>query len=314
MPGRPVAAAQWHDQLAEPFRHGSLDTFGQVSVVRYRDIDARIDQPALLENVLSIHLGGAKRVTRWSGRQSTIHDVALNALTIMPAVQSYRWRTEGPVDFAHVAIGPALLGQLAIEEFDRHPFDLALRDEVGLVDPAVATLFNALLVDIDRPVSGRLYRQSLLTALGYHLLRDHSTISSTPGAAAPGSRTTRRVPTGRQGKTTSRGGMAGWQLRRVLDFMQAHMADDIQLAELVALTGTSRAHFFRAFHETTGSTPYSALTDIRVRSASRLLRSTTLPVSVISARVGLAPAQLYSVFRRRTGLSPSAYRRSVGGL
>ncbi len=298
-----VAAVRWHEQLATPFQHGLLDASGQVAVVHYRDIDHRIDQPPLSENVLSIHLGGPKRVTRWQGRHRSIHDAALNSLTLMPAAQSYRWSTEGPIDFAHIAIGQGLLSQVAIEEHDRHPFDLALLDGVGLVDTLIATFFTALLDDLDRPFTGRLYRQSLLTALSCRLVRDYSTIASSSG----------RRSRGDAGKTPARGGMAGWQLRRVIDFMHVHMANDIQLMEIIALTGLSRAQFFRAFAQSTGSSPHGFLTELRIQKAAKLLKSTRLPLNTIAARVGLVQTQLYNVFRRRMGLSPSAYRRSVGG-
>lgn len=303
-PAPAVAAVRWHEQLAKPTQHSPLDPSGQMAVVRFQDIDPRIDQPPLSENVLSIHLGGAKRVTRWHGRHRSIYDVQVNSLTIMPATQSYRWSTEGPVDFAHIVIGQGLLGQVAIEEHDRHPFDLALCDGVGIVDTKVATFFSALLDDLDRPAAGRLYRQSLLTALSYHLVRDYSTISMSNGRRF--SKKADEVP--------SRGGLAGWQLRRVIDFMHFHMVDDIQLTDLVALTGLSRAQFFRAFAQSAGSSPYNYLTELRIQNAAKLLDSTKLPLNIVAARVGLAPTQLYSVFHRRMGMSPSAYRHSLGGL
>ncbi len=298
-----VAAAQWHDQLAEPFRRGPLDALGQVAVVRYRNIDHRLDQPPLLENLLSIHLGGAKRVTRWCGRHHSVHDVALKSLTIMPARHSCRWSTEGPIDFAHIVFGHGLLSQVAIEEHDRYPFDLALRDGVGIVDKTVRTLFSALLDDLDRPEAGQLYRESLLTVLSYHLVRDYSTLSLS----------NRQGLTGRSRISPSRGGMSGWQLRRVVEFMHGHMVEDIRLIDLVALTGLSRAQFFRAFTVSTGFSPFAFLTELRLQSVLQLLKSTNLALSAVAAGVGLTQAQLYSLFRRRMGMSPSAYRQSLGG-
>ena len=297
-----VAAALWHDQLAKPVQHGLLGKSNQVTVVRYRDIDHRIDQPSLLENVLSIHLGGAKRVTRWHGRHRSVHDVAVNSLTIMPAGHSCRWSTEGPIDFAHIVIGQGLLSHVAIEEHDRYPFDLALCDDVGVIDGTVTTLFAALLDDLDRPVTGRLYRESLLTIMSYHLVRDYSTLSLSR----------RRGLTGGSRISPSRGGLPGWQLRRVIDFIHAHIVDDVRLVDLVTLTGLSRAQFFRAFTSSTGFSPYAFLTELRVQRATKLLTSTKLPLNDVAARVGLTQAQLYSVFRRRMSMSPSAYRQSLG--
>ena len=50
--------------------------------------------------------------------------------------------------------------------------------------------------------------------------------------------------------------------------------------------------------------------DLRVERAKRLLESTDTPVEGVSAEVGYEdPSFFRRVFRRRTGLTPGAYRR-----
>lgn len=65
------------------------------------------------------------------------------------------------------------------------------------------------------------------------------------------------------------GGLAPWRLRRVTDYMAAHLDEDIALADLTALTGLSRAQFFRAFRQSTGQTPRRYLARLRLDAARR---------------------------------------------
>jgi AraC family transcriptional regulator len=65
------------------------------------------------------------------------------------------------------------------------------------------------------------------------------------------------------------GGLVPWRLRRVTDYMAAHLGEDIALADLTALTGLSRAQFFRAFRQSTGQTPRRYLARLRLAAAPR---------------------------------------------
>ncbi len=291
----PVAAGQWHAGLAEPSLRGTLGLDPPLVLLRFRGIGASITQPALAETVLAIHLGGPKRITRAQGRSRRVFDVDENALTIMPALQAYQWRTEGPVDFAHITLTQDFLARIAIEEFDRAPDRLRLRPVVGAGDALASALCHALLAECAAPAAGRLYRESLLVALGCHLARRFSD---------PSIPWTRPAP--------AKGGLAGWQLARVTEHMQSRLAEDFDLSVLVALTGLSRAQFFRAFNRSLGRSPYAHLTDLRVRRATELLAGTRLPVGAVAASVGLPLAQLGVAFRKRRGVSPTAYRRDLG--
>ncbi len=293
-PPSPVPASRWHGQLAPAALGGTLDRAGQMAMVRFRDIDPLIDQPAMRDHVIAMHLGGGKRVTRSSGRTSQTFVVDENSLTVMPAFEAYRWLTQGPIDFVHVTLSQGHLGRLAVEEFDREPNQLTLRPIVGAGDPLITSLCHALLADLERPDAGILYRESLLIALSYNVARRFSNMT----AAEPA-------------RQSAKGGLAGWQLRRVIDYMRTHMAHDITLDQLVGLTGLSRAQFFRAFGRSIGRSPYAYLTDLRVRRARELLGTTKVPIGNVAAQVGLNGPQFSTAFRKRVGRSPSLYRREV---
>ncbi len=283
-----MAVPDWHARLA-----GGIPSH-YTPVRRFQPTDGRIDQPALRDHVLAVHLGGPKRVTRFRGRHREVFDVAEGAATLMPAHQSFRWSTDGPIDFAHITLRHDLLASSAA---DRHDLDLnriELREQVGLTHPLLVELLRALLAEAQRRHPFGLYCDSLLAALNGHLLSHHTSRGERPSPAV------------------RRGGLAGWQLRRVFDHMHTHLADDIRLPEIIALTGLSRSQFFHAFTCSTGSSPHLYLTNLRVRQAELLLRSTDLPIDRLALAVGLSRGQLAAAFRQRLGVPPGRYRRQFG--
>ncbi len=283
--------ARWYAHMPHPAVTGSLSG---ATLRCFDGTDPVIEQPALDENVVAIHLGGAKRVHRWQGRQYQTWDVAPNAITLMPAFRANRWQTEGVIAFAHLALSGDLLARLAREEFDREPAELALLDRVGVADPLVAELMLALGREAAAPSRRGLYRDSLVAMLGITVLERYALprAGGRPAAA----------------RERASGGLAGWQLRRVVECMAAGVERDVGLDELVALTGLSRAQFFRAFRRSTGSTPARHMLDLRMRHAGTLLLAGR-GIGEVAQVLGYASRSHFAAaFQRVTGASPSAWR------
>ena len=124
----------------------------------------------------------------------------------------------------------------------------------------------------------------------------------------------RREPSGGFGSLPpdpSRGGLPGWRLRRVVDFMTEHLARDIDVDELVTRCGLSRAQFFRAFRQSTGQTPHRYLVGLRLDRARILLETTSLSIADVSRSVGMGSnAGFARLFHDRFGDQPSRYRRA----
>jgi AraC family transcriptional regulator len=96
-----------------------------------------------------------------------------------------------------------------------------------------------------------------------------------------------------------------------VDYVEENLAESISLHRLAALAGVSTRHFERAFRQAMGMPPHAYVLGKRVDAARQLLLSEPgLAVQEIAERVGFSSAShLASAFRRRTGSSPSAFRR-----
>jgi AraC family transcriptional regulator len=110
-----------------------------------------------------------------------------------------------------------------------------------------------------------------------------------------------------------RGTLAQWQLNRVVDYIEQHLADRITGEDLARLINLSVGQFFRAFKASVGVTPLHYVVSRRVEFACSLLRTTRNPLSEITLIVGFCDqAHFCRVFKRVLGATPGAWRRANG--
>lgn len=111
-----------------------------------------------------------------------------------------------------------------------------------------------------------------------------------------------------------RGGLTPVALRRVREFIAAHLRQEIRLEQLAAVAGLSCYHFARSFKRSTGLAPHAFVVRCRIAEAKRLLAGTTLPIAEVARRTGFnGPSQLSTRFRAMTQQTPSAYRQLARG-
>jgi transcriptional regulator GlxA family with amidase domain len=109
-----------------------------------------------------------------------------------------------------------------------------------------------------------------------------------------------------------RGGLPPRALRRVREFIEAHLEENISVQALADIAGLSMCHFARAFKQSEGVPPHDYLVQCRVRRAQQLLADTDLPLSEIAVAVGFADqSHCARRFREHFGLTPSGYRWSM---
>lgn len=117
---------------------------------------------------------------------------------------------------------------------------------------------------------------------------------------------------GRDGLPRPRGGLAPWQVRRVAEHVEAHLAEDISLAELARLVGLSPNHFCTAFRISLGDPPHRYLARRRMARARELLADSRLSVTNVALAVGFgSSAHFATAFKAHVGSTPTAYRREV---
>jgi two-component system response regulator YesN len=94
-------------------------------------------------------------------------------------------------------------------------------------------------------------------------------------------------------------------------YIDAHYADpEISLGQVAAQVLLSPTYLSVLFSREVGETFIEYLTNVRIRRAMELLRTTSLTSSEIGYRIGYQnPRYFYSVFRKVTGLPPNEFRR-----
>jgi len=109
------------------------------------------------------------------------------------------------------------------------------------------------------------------------------------------------------------GGLAAWQRRKAVAYIEERLAEPISLAALAQLVGLSACYFCRAFRQSFGTPPQRYQLAQRVERAKALLAKHAASVTDVGLAVGYNDASAFcTAFRRLTGLTPSAYRRSLG--
>jgi AraC-like DNA-binding protein len=100
-------------------------------------------------------------------------------------------------------------------------------------------------------------------------------------------------------------------LLRAKDLADARYAQPLDVDDMAAAAGLSRAHFSRQFRRTFGESPHGYLLTRRLERAAALLRNTDRSVAEICFSVGLQSVGSFtSSFGRVYGRSPTAYRAS----
>jgi AraC family transcriptional regulator len=159
--------------------------------------------------------------------------------------------------------------------FDQAVWDTALKlkAEVGNSDPC-----------------SRQYAEALSLVLMHELIRLERTTSAPAGSL--------------------RGGLPVWQQKRVVEFIEEHLAEEVSLAALAELADLSLYHFARAFKQSFGAPPHRYHMARRMDHARALLQKPALSVTEIGIETGFRETSSFTrAFRKFTGLTPTEYRR-----
>lgn len=98
-------------------------------------------------------------------------------------------------------------------------------------------------------------------------------------------------------------------INEILDYIHKHYSENINNELLSAVAGYHPYHLNRLMKSSTGTTLRQYLINYRIEAAKHYLRETNQQISEISELCGYKNFSNFSSdFKRKTGLSPSAYR------
>jgi transcriptional regulator GlxA family with amidase domain len=125
-----------------------------------------------------------------------------------------------------------------------------------------------------------------------------------------GGRSVVRVPAA-QPASLIRGGLAAWQLKRVLHFIHENLSQPITVETIAGIAGQSASHFHRAFKRSLGTTVHLYVMFRRIEMAQQLMVNTSEPLSTIAVSCGMCDqSHLTRWFTRVSGESPHRWRRA----
>jgi AraC family transcriptional regulator len=279
---------------AEILSHRSLDGKGfrveleTQNVTGHRDFDVQIP-----EHTLTLTPDGPPTWVSGhvDGRQIEPFRVRPGQLTLRPAGERFRGHTEGVGTRGEVrlAFEPEFVTDASGADID--PSRLELVRSMELRNPSILQALAALGREVEQPgPMGRAYAESLVVLMVTELVRHHSTLPAAPGRTS---------------------GLPARRLRKVIDYIEAHLGEDLSLLTLAAEAGTAPAHFAREFKRAMRTSVHRYLLGRRVEWAAALLSGTTeQPVAEVALATGFSSqAHLTTAFQRLYATTPAAYRR-----
>ena len=101
-------------------------------------------------------------------------------------------------------------------------------------------------------------------------------------------------------------------LARLRDYVAAHLAERILVADMAAVVGMTPNHFAHVYSAHTGSSPHQFVLSQRLQLATDLLRASRLGLAEIAAASGFANQQhLSRALRQHLGTTPGRYRAAA---
>ena len=267
--------------------HSHEDRAGGPSVRLGLHVEHHITKPGIVElppaatHRVRVHIGTPVRGT--CGLESFRY--TRGDLDILPAGYGDVWQQQDATTSLMVAVPPQFI-QRAAEDMGLRPDRVGLDLRHQFRDPQIEHIARAL--DTNRTgehPSGLLYEESLGLALAVRLLGR----ASFAGETGPKQR-----------------GLSRPQLRRVIDFVEAHLDERLSLTRLAVVAGTSASHLKTLFKRSTGVPVHEYVVQRRVERARQLLLRGDLPASQVALDSGFShQSHMARCMRRVLGLTPS---------
>ncbi|QYO68294.1 helix-turn-helix transcriptional regulator [Leptolyngbya sp. 7M] len=279
---------EWKLPDLDPYLFFRVAEWPGLTVRRARVLPGSISEHTNDFHEISVSLAGKLKTIKNTGTgRRRITCVNGENICLTPAGQAMSAEWDEPIDNVGLFIDAGYVSDLALE--NGFSPQVRLREIYRGNDQMIKTIALSLIENADDTHLDKLYADSLVQSLSLHLLTNYSESSAQP------------LP--------KIGGLSGYKLSRVKEFIEAHLENDLGLAELAAAAGLSTFHFARAFRISTGQTPQQYVMQRRIERAKQLLSKPDIPLVEVGLRSGFkTQSHFTAAFRRLTRLTPKTWR------
>lgn len=211
---------------------------------------------------------------------------------VTPGEAATQWEHAGNPEILQVYLRKSTFEAAIQEMYGGDGCASELVPRFAILDPLLEQLAIAILSALrDGTSEDGLYIETMAQMIAVHLARAHST-KSRPRRADPVD------------------GLSKQRIRRVLNYIEAHLGGDLSLEAMAAEVDLSPFYLSRVFKAELGQSPHQYVLARRVELAKELLRNTDQPISDVALTAGFSSqSHLSNWFLRLVGVSPAAYRR-----
>ncbi|GLU35002.1 AraC family transcriptional regulator [Trinickia caryophylli] len=290
------AEEQW--RCPAPHRSSRESRFGGVTVSRWTLHDMgplEVSHPGnASDHCIALNLKCASLTFSHAGRRIVEGRVLAGVVQVTAPGMPVTAVFESAVDAMHLFVSQDVLGECYEDVFHRpHAGDIVLGNPNLIRDPALERLGQALAVSQTSDAAlGKVFTESVSLAIVSRLVGRHFTEQAAdtrePAALPP------------------------WRMKRVIEYIDAHLSESIGLADIARSAGLTRMHFAAQFRRATGVRPHEYLLRRRIEHAQHLLRTSKQSVIDVALSSGFrSQAHFTTVFKRFVGQTPFCWRSSV---
>ena len=215
----------------------------------------------------------------WSGTSITGNSF------ISPSQILHTASTFTETEFIVLSLEPSLVNSIVYESVDPDRVEIVPRLQENF-DPLIYGIGLAFKREVESGgIGGWLYIDALTTALSIHLLHQYSA----------------RKPLLQEYIN----GLSKYKLRRVIDYIDSHLAENLSLEKLAHEADMSQYYFARLFKQATGYSPHQYIIQCRVMRAKQLLLQGKMGITDVAHMVGFADQSHFTYhFKRLLGVTP----------
>ncbi len=95
-------------------------------------------------------------------------------------------------------------------------------------------------------------------------------------------------------------------------YIKKNLGSVIKISDLEKVLNLSKEHIIRLFKAETGKTPAEFVLDLKIKTATKLLKDSNTSITEISESLGFStPSHFSKVFRARLGMTPGEYKKTT---